>query len=59
MKEIGNSSALFKLFLVIAECHRKHPWKPMGMEVSFFAMPLFFFDNCPEKRDETTPHMLA
>jgi hypothetical protein len=24
--------------------------------MSFFAMPLSCFDNCPEKRDESNPH---
>ena len=28
------------------------------MEVSFFAMPLLCFDNCPEKRDESNPHTI-
>ena len=26
--------------------------------MSFFAMPLLCFDNCPEKRDESNPHTI-
>ena len=27
--------------------------------MSFFAMPLLCFDNCPEKRDESNPHNIC
>jgi hypothetical protein len=31
----------------------------VSRRMSFFPMPLFCFDHCPEKRDESNPHTIG
>ena len=31
----------------------------MSMEMSFFGMPLYIFDICPENRDESNGHSIV